>query len=123
MSKNDICILSNRLSSKIAYSIHNVNNEISYQDCFDYELAIQNLANQFQKFIIIANFANNNELKDTQQFCIEHKIYLFIISYEKFNYTILQSPYIIPLVCNTYQKQQNMFKILNKKIKDLTSNE
>ena len=52
------------------------------------------MANQYKTFVIIANFANNNELKDAQQFCIDNKINLFIISYEHFNYEQLHNkPY------------------------------
>lgn len=123
MSVTDICVLNNKLSQFIAYNIHNDYGEVNYQNCFDYDFAIQHLVNQFKNFIIFANVANDNELKDTQQFCIDNKINLFIIAYERYKYTQLKDKHLIHLTCNTYYEQQNMFNILNKKIKELMSNE
>lgn len=123
LSATDVCVLSNKLSSKIAFNVNNRQGEVNYQNCFDYDFAIQEMANQYKTFIIIANFANNNELKDAQQFCIDNKINLFIISYEHFDYEQMQSKYIVHLTCDTYSQQQNMFRLLNQKLKVAMSNE
>ena len=61
LSATDVCVLSNKLSSKIAFNVNNRQGEVNYQNCFDYDFAIQEMANQYKTFIIIANFANNNE--------------------------------------------------------------
>lgn len=122
MAANDICILSNRFSKQIAQNIKASNCIVNYQDSFDYEITMEQLKNKFKTFIVIANFAINNELISIQQLAIDNKINLYIISFDNFKYKHIDNKGIKHLDFDN-NNQPNMFNILNQQLNEVMPNE